>query len=51
MASHPLQVAPVSALVPEQSGWREYADEGRDLDGWSESLPRTPSGYSNEFGG
>ena len=38
MASHPLQVAPVSALVPEQSGWREYADEGRELDGWSESF-------------
>ena len=34
--SHPLQVAPVSALVPKQTKWREYADEGRDLDGWSE---------------
>ena len=51
MASHPLQLDPVNALVPEKSEWREYADEGRDLDDWSKSLHRTPTSNSSQFGG
>ena len=38
MASHPLQVDPADAFDPEQSGWLEHADEGRDLDCWSDHM-------------